>query len=37
MKVKIEVKVEMTGKRRRRGKQPEGNLKETRRYWKMKE
>jgi len=29
--------VDLTGKRGRRGKRPEGNLKETRRYWTLKE
>jgi len=37
IKVKIEVKMGVTGRRGRRGKRLETNLKETRRYWKLKD
>jgi hypothetical protein len=34
---KLEGRIEMTGRRGRRGKQPLDDHKEKRRYWKLKE
>jgi hypothetical protein len=34
---KLERRIEMTGRRERRRKQPLDDLKEKRRYWKLKE
>ena len=37
IKGKIEIMIEVTGRRRRRRKQLLGDLKESRKYWKSKE